>query len=132
MFRNQIISSDADATVELDCRSVILATDCSASRAIMMPPARGGCYLKVFWAVDQSTSDRVFTCVGEDTMVGNIHTVFTNGCTVVGVTSSTTTITCVDDVKTGSSLEFNCITDGLWVVGGNLFIDAIGSTPTIN
>ena len=50
---------------------------------------------------------------------------------VVAVTAATEAITVVDDVNIGSYLDFHCAVDAVWVVSGELVVDAVGSVPTL-
>ena len=128
-------TTDAAFTIAADTMLLVLAVDPTASRIVTMPAATAGRHFKVFWEVEQATSDWVFTRAGSDTMGGNIYgTVEGNAAgdgDVTAVALTTTAITFVDDVNIGSTLEFYCAAAGQWLVEGHLIVDAVGTVPTL-
>ena len=114
----------------------VFAIDNDSSRVVTLPSAKVGRHFKIFWEVEQATSDRVLTCAGSDDIVGLIN------CSVAGdavgdgdilfVTDggSNTAITIVDDVNIGSMIEFYCAKEGTWLMHGHITYDGVGSIPT--
>ncbi len=128
-------TADAAFTINPTDSLVVLAADVTSSRIVTLPPAEAGRHFIVIWEVEQATSDRVFTRAGTDTIGGNITTKVEGNAAgdgdVVAVATSTTAITCVDDVNIGSYLKFTCAVDGQWLVVGELIIDGVGKVPTL-
>ena len=129
----QTVSTAAEMTIGAEVTLVDLAVD--GAFTINMPPAKSGRNIRVFWSVEQATSDRVFTRAGSDTFAGNIFTVQAGNAAgdgdVVAVANTTVTITTVDDVNIGSYMDFVCVTDGTWLTSGHLVLDAVGNVPTL-
>ena len=131
----QRITSDAATEVLAATSLVDFAVNAASSRVVTMPAATAGRHFRVLWTVEQAGDNRVFTRAGSDTFVGNISTkVEGNGAgdgDAVAVTAATAANTVVDDVNIGSYLDFHCAVDGVWIVSGELIVDAVGSVPTI-
>ena len=128
-------TTDAAFTILSSTTLVDLAVNVASSRVVTMPPATAGRRLKVLWTVEQAGNDRVFTAAGSDTLVGGITTKVEGNAggdgDQVAVAAASTAITTVDDVNPGSYLEFDCLSNGVWVVSGELIVDAVGSVPTV-
>jgi hypothetical protein len=131
----QRITVDAATTIASTTSFVDFAVDASSSRIVTMPAATVGRHIKVFWSVEQESSDRVFTGAGTDTFVGNIFSVQEGNAAgdgdVVAIADTTVAITVVDDVNIGSVLDFYCFVAGTWAVQGHLVLDVVGSVPTL-
>jgi hypothetical protein len=128
-------TADEAFTIGEKTSLLVLASNVASSRIVTMPKALAGRHFKVIWEVEQAGNDRVFTRQGSDTIGGNITTKQAGNAAgdgdVVAVATSTTAITCVDDVNIGSYLKFTCAVDGQWLVVGELIIDGVGKVPTL-
>ena len=131
----QRITADAATTVLAATSLVDFAVNAASSRVVTMPAATAGRHIRVLWTVEQAGSDRVFTKAGSDTFVGNISTKVEGNAAgdgnAVAVTAATAAITVVDDVNIGSYLDFHCAVDAVWIVSGELIVDADSSVPTL-
>ena len=131
----QRITVDAATEIDAGTSLVDFAVNAGSSRVVTMPAATAGRHIRVCWTVEQAGNNRVFTRAGSDTFVGNITTKVQGNAAgdgdVVAVTAATEAITVVDDVNIGSYLDFHCAVDGVWIVSGELIVDAVGSVPTI-
>ena len=131
----QRITVDAATEILAATSLVDFAVNAASSRVVTMPAATAGRHIRVLWTVEQAGSDRVFTKAGSDSFVGNISTKVAGNAAgdgdVVSVTAATAAITVVDDVNIGSYLDFHCAVDAVWIVSGELIVDAVGSVPTL-
>ena len=131
----QRITVDAATEILAATSLVDFAVNAASSRVVTMPAATAGRHIRVLWTVEQAGSDRVFTKAGSDTFVGNITTKVEGNAAgdgdVVAVATSTAAITVVDDVNIESYLDFHCAVDAVWIVSGELIVDAVGSVPTL-
>ena len=131
----QRITVDAATEILAATSLVDFAVNAASSRVVTMPAATAGRHVRFMWTVEQAGSDRVFTRAGSDTFVGNITTKVAGNAAgdgdVVSVTAATAAITVIDDVNIGSYLDFHCAVDAVWIVSGELIVDAVGSVPTL-
>jgi len=131
----QRITVDAATEILAATSLVDFAVNAASSRVVTMPAATAGRHIRVLWTVEQAGSDRVFTKAGSDSFVGNISTKVAGNAAgdgdVVSVTAATAAITVVDDVNIGSYLDFHCAVDAVWIVSGELIVNAVGSVPTL-
>ena len=131
----QRITVDAATEILAATSLVDFAVNAASSRVVTMPAATAGRHIRVLWTVEQAGSDRVFTKAGRDSFVGNISTKVEGNAAgdgdVVAVATSTAAITVVDDVNIGSYLDFHCAVDAVWIVSGELIVNAVGSVPTL-
>ena len=131
----QQITVDAATEILAATSLVDFAVNAASSRVVTMPAATAGRHIRVLWTVEQAGSDRVFTKAGSDTFVGNISTKVEGNAAgdgnAVAVTAATAAITVVDDVNIGSYLDFHCAVDAVWIVSGELIVDADSSVPTL-
>ena len=129
----QRVTTAAEMTIGANVSLLDLGVD--GAFTINMGKATAGRHLKVFWSVEQATSDRVFTRAGSDTFAGNIFTTVAGNAAgdgdVVAVANTTATITTVDDVNIGSYLDFHCAVTGTWLVSGHLVVDGVANVPTL-
>ena len=113
---------------------VSLAVD-GAMGVVTMPAAKVGRNIRMFWEVEQATGDAVATCVGSDTFAGNINAnLEASGDSTfdsLPVPNTTVAITFIDDINIGSYVDFQCCSDGLWLVTGHLTLDGLGNIPTL-
>ena len=128
-------ATDAILTVANGTSLLIFAHATGGNRVITLPAATVGRHLRIFWEITQATTNRVLTAAGTDDITGQIHTSVTGNVAgdgdIVSVTAGTVAITVVDDVLLGSELNLYCGVAGTWLVNGNLFLDDVGSVPTI-
>ena len=128
-------ATDAILTVANGTSLLIFAHATGGNRVITLPAATVGRHLRIFWEITQATTNRVLTAAGTDDITGQIHTSVTGNVAgdgdIVSVTAGTVAITVVDDVLLGSELHLYCGVAGTWLVNGNLFLDDVGSVPTI-
>tara|TARA_R110002012_G_scaffold204504_1_gene374220 strand:+ start:250 stop:726 length:477 start_codon:yes stop_codon:yes gene_type:complete len=129
----QRITATGAFTISDDTTIVSLALD--GAKSVTMPVAKVGRKIRFIWEIEQATGDLVATCAGADTFAGNIFTsVEGNGAgdgDVVAIANTIVAITFVDDVNIGSYVDFQCVTDGLWLTTGHLVIDGVGLVPTL-
>ena len=129
----QRITSTGAFTIEDGTTMVSLALD--GAMTTTMPAAKVGRNIRVIWEVEQATDDRVFTCAGTDTFAGNLNCfVEASGdstADTIPIANTIVAITFVDDVNIGSYVDFQCVSDGLWLTTAHLVIDAIGKVPTL-
>ena len=139
--------ADAAATISDNVSYVNFTADVSEARVITMPSAVAGRNFRCFWSVEQDTDSRVFTTVeqdtdsrvftraGSDTFAGMITSyVAASGDGAVdnlSIANTTVTITTLGDTNIGSHIDFFCMADGTWSVGGHLCLDAVGKIPTL-
>ena len=100
-------AADTILTVSDTTSLLIFAHATGGNRVITLPAATVGRHVRIFWEITQATTNRVLTAAG------------------------TEAITVVDDVLLGSELNLYCGVAGTWLVNGNLFLDDVGSVPTI-
>ena len=129
----QRITATGAFTMADDTTMVSLAID--GAMTTTMPAAKVGRNIRVLWEVEQATNDRVFTCAGSDTFAGNINAfVEASGdstADTIAIANTIVAITFVDDVNIGSYVDFQCVSDGLWLTTAHLVLDAIGNVPTL-
>ena len=127
--------ADAAATISDNVSYVNFTADVSTARIITMPSAVAGRNFRCFWSVEQDTDSRVFTRAGSDTFAGMITSyVAASGDGAVdnlSIANTTVTITTLGDTNIGSHIDFFCMADGTWSVGGHLCLDAVGKIPTL-
>jgi hypothetical protein len=128
-------AADTILTVSDTTSLLIFAHATGGNRVITLPAATVGRHVRIFWEITQATTNRVLTAAGTDDITGQIHTSVTGNVAgdgdIVSVTAGTVAITVVDDVLLGSELNLYCGVAGTWLVNGNLFLDDVGSVPTI-
>ena len=119
-------------TIADDTTLVSLALD--GAKTTTMPAAKIGKSFRMIWEIAQDTNNLVVTCAGTDTFAGNIFTSIPgNGAgdgDVVVIANTIVAITFVDDVDLGSYVDFQCASDGTWLVTGHLVCD-IADIPTL-
>ena len=130
----QRVTSAGAFTIADTTTMLSIAVD-GAMGVVTMPAAKVGRNIRMFWEVEQATGDMVATCVGSDTFAGNIFTSVTGNAAgdgdVVAIANTIVAITFVDDVNIGSYVDFQCVSDGLWLTTGHLVLDVVGSVPTL-